>query len=115
MREFRVVWKRDGQRQKIRRYSSRTGALRRLNLLTSDEPWKWYSKPRNPDDYYCCPGGPSWECGCGGQTVRQFAQRFRDDLPELEYARIDSRKISEWETEIVAQTPCSADMATGEG
>lgn len=92
--EYRVVWKREGLRPKRKRYVSRAKA-ERFMLLFGPEPWRVYSK-KDPDAYECCPGTAHYECGCGGLTVREAAERARDGQPKIEYLRLDVREVGEW-------------------
>jgi hypothetical protein len=87
-----VMVKRKGQRVKVRRYATLAGAERRL-LLYGPEPWLYARK--GPDDLFCCRGGP--ECDCHGMTMRERSEEVRGELPALEYARIESRAVGEWE------------------
>lgn len=95
--EYRVIWKREGCRAKSRRSQGLASAERRVGLLTSAEPWKFLrdTKGKGPDAPYCCPG-TSYECGCGGITVREWCDEQRRDLPALEYVRIESREVGAW-------------------
>lgn len=97
---FRVVWKREGMtRAKVKRYVHRKSAERLMNILTSPEPWKFYREPMEADELFCCSGshnGSYYECGCGGLTVRQQAEKEYGDLPPLEFVRIETRTVSPW-------------------
>lgn len=95
--EYRVKWKRAGLDSKRVKYTSRKFAERRVALLTSTEPWVLFGK--NPDEYECCSG---YECGCGGETVREFSDRMRADMPALEYAVIEQRQVGPW---VVSPSP----------
>jgi len=108
--EYRVVWKRkpfsidpDGgggktemfdPRPKTRRYSTRRGA-EKFMLLLGPEPWRYYAPTRNADDLVCCSG---YECGCGGMTYREQSDKTREDMPDIEYVRLEVREIGEWKT-----------------
>ncbi len=90
---FRVVWKREGLRSKAKRYVNRGNAERLMNILTSPEPWKFYVKPAEADDYACCDGH---ECGCGGVTVKEESDEKHKDLPKLEWVRLETRSVTPW-------------------
>jgi hypothetical protein len=97
--EFRVVWKRHGFHQKMKRYASLKAAEKR-KLFLGPEPW--LALGVDPDELYCCSGH---ECGCGGDTWREHLIRQRtegrhpedDGMPPIEYIRIEKRKLSPWE------------------
>jgi hypothetical protein len=91
--EYRVVWKREGLRRKARRYARLASAERHLNMLTSDEPWRFYPEPVDDPDERCCDGR---ECGCYGETERQRVEAMRAEMPPMEYARIETRPVGEW-------------------
>ena len=90
--EFRVIYRRVGLRQKARRFATRAGATRFLRLF-GDEPWTAFPGERDPDAVYCCSG---LECGCGGISVREYHQRWRNELPVLEFVRLEQRAIGPW-------------------
>ncbi len=91
-REYRIVWKRVGLDAKRKRVVHRKTAEKFAALLGDREPWKRLGQ--DPEKLACCDG---YECGCGGLTVREsFAQQF-GDMPDLEFVRIESREIGEWE------------------
>jgi hypothetical protein len=90
--EYRVTWKRVGCDAKVRRYSTLAGAERFLRLF-GPEPWT-YKTGATADALWCCYG---YECSCGGVTNAEAAKLKRCELPELEYARIERRRIGEWE------------------
>lgn len=95
--EYRVVWKRAGLARKTRRYVSRAKAERYM-LLLGPEPWKFYAPDReDPDELECCPGTPPYECGCGGLTIRERAMAQREEMPALEYLRLEQRPVGVWE------------------
>jgi len=90
---YRVVALREGNtRPRVTEFKSLRAARRRFALLTSPEPWRAYG--HDPESKMCCGGG---NCGCGGLTVRESYMEKRARLPKLVYARIDRRKVSEWE------------------
>jgi hypothetical protein len=92
--EFRVVYKREGLRRKVRRFCNRPRSAERfIGLLISSEPWRFMRGEPSPDGYVCCNGR---ECGCHGETVREHCDRVRAELPPLEYARIETREVGEW-------------------
>lgn len=92
--EYRVVSKREGmQRQKEKRYATKEGADRRLALLVSKSPWTITHPGDDPDDLFCCSG---YECGCGGQTIREWHDDYTKSLPKLLFAGIHRREVGEW-------------------
>lgn len=91
---YRVVALREGNtRPSVKEFKSLRAAQRRFALLTSPEPWRAYGQ--DPDSQLCCDG---WNCGCRGLTVRESYMEKRARLPKLVYARIDRRKVGEWES-----------------
>ncbi len=94
--EYRVVWKRQHEGRKSKIFATEAGASRRLNIMTSDEPWKYYRPIVDPDAYVCCAGGYDQMCGCGGATYRQESAHTRERLSPLEFARIEERKVGDW-------------------
>lgn len=71
--EYRVVRERAECKKSYRRYATLAGATKRLELLTSKEPWKLMGDGE-ADDFMCCSG---FECGCGGMTVKEsYEQRY---------------------------------------
>jgi hypothetical protein len=103
---FRVVWKRQGLKPKVKRYVVRKNAERLMNILTSPEPWLYYSVPKQADDYFCCPGGVAYECGCMGITVKQEADEKWKDIPPLEWVRLEQRDVTPWQpTGVVVEFP----------
>jgi hypothetical protein len=86
--QYRVVWKRVGLPEKKKRYEHLVRAQRFVMLL-GPEPWK--ALGREPDEYHCCSGR---ECGCGGMTVREETMNHRENIPALEYVRIEQREIT---------------------
>lgn len=94
MPEYKVVWKREGQRQKTKIYQTREGALARQTLL-GPEPWKYVG--RDPDELFCCDGLSGSECGCGGVTVREHWLEAREDIPPIEILRVEWRSVGVWD------------------
>lgn len=92
MKEYRVIWKREGLSQRSRRFVQKKFANRWLMLLTVPEPWDLFDL--DGDDYVCCSGH---ECGCGGQTVRQSFNKRREGLPKLINYGIQEREVGKWE------------------
>ncbi len=90
--EYRVLWKRDGQPMKRKRYVTRAGVDHFLTLL-GPEPWKAYRK--DPDALDCCPGA-SYECACEGKTVREASDQRRSEMPKLEWLRVEMRTVGRW-------------------
>ena len=93
--EYRVVWKREACHQKSKTVRTSEGAVRRLGILTSDEPWIYYRPRVDPDAFVCC-AGDKWFCGCGGMTYREESAARRAAMATLEYARIEERTVGEW-------------------
>lgn len=108
-REWRVSWKRMGLRPKHKRYARESAARRFLGLL-GPEPWRFFSEA--PDSYRCCRGDPE-ECGCGGETWREWSDAIREEMPALEYARIEFRVIGPWQPEPSAPRAGNAAQAAG--
>jgi hypothetical protein len=92
VREYRVVWKREGCRKKVRTFATRRGASRQLARL-GPEPWTAYGK--GPDDLRCCKG---YGCGCDGLTEREWAESLATEMPPLEFVRLESRPALPWKT-----------------
>lgn len=90
--QYRVVWKRIGLPEKKKRYEQRKAAERFVVLL-GPEPWK--ALGREPDERFCCSGR---ECGCGGMTVREQTLQQRENIPAVEYVRLEKREVTlgEW-------------------
>ncbi len=91
--EYRIVWKREGCRQKAKRFVSLKAAQRKMRVL-GPEPWTAFDKfsgRDEPDNYSCCDGH---ECGCGGLTVRQWWKQL--GLPKMEYIHIEKREVGKW-------------------
>ena len=91
--EYRVVWKREACNQKSKMLRTNEGAVRRLNLITSDEPWIYYRPVVDPNAFVCCAGD---HCGCGGMTYREKSAARRAAMARLQYARIEERTVGEW-------------------
>ena len=93
-REFRVVWRRKGiSRAKSKRFATEKAARRHMVLL-GPEPWVALGK--DPEALWCCPGTLQYECGCGGQTVRQADEAYRAEAPPVLWVRIESRPVGKW-------------------
>ena len=90
--EYRVVWKREGVRRKVKRFASLKLAQRKM-LLLGPEPWLGASEygKRDPERLNCCSGH---ECACGGLTVREWWEQL--GLPKLEYMHIERREVGKW-------------------
>lgn len=88
--EYRLVWQRSGQRRKSRRFIYKK-TLDRFMTLMGPEPWKAYGK--SPDDYDCCNGR---ECGCGGLTMQQRSDLRRQEMPAIEFKRVEVREVGDW-------------------
>lgn len=94
--EWRVVWKRVGNRRKAKRFAGRASA-ERFMVLFGPEPWNYYLKPgEDADTLMCCSG---YQCGCGGETYRQRSDYQRARQPGLEYVRLESRARLPWDAE----------------
>ena len=91
-REYRVAWRRKGfRRTKYRTYKSEAAA-KRFMLLFGAEPWL-YNPKKGPEATWCCDG---YECGCGGGTVREYHAKMREEVPALEFLRLESRPVGAW-------------------
>lgn len=62
----------------------------RLLVLLGPEPWKAYTD-RGPDEYLCCSG---YECGCGGQTVREESDARREGVPPVVRIEVSERSVT---------------------
>ena len=90
MFEYRVAWKREGQRKKTRKSKS-LKIIQKWLWLLGDTPWKAFGK--EPDDYLCCYGG---DCGCRGYTYRQQSEAKKAEQPKIEYIRVEYRHVGPW-------------------
>ena len=95
MFEYRVVWKREGQRKKTRKSRSMKIIQKWLWLL-GDTPWKAFNA--EPDERVCCSGYDSL-CACGGLTYRQQAELKKAEQPKIEFIRVESRHVDPWVVE----------------
>jgi hypothetical protein len=101
--EYRVLSKRQDTAVKDKRFRSLKAVRDRVGLLLSDEPWRFFGsageRTRDGDGLYCCPGTQHYECGCGGLTVREHALAPRENLPPIEWVRVEKRQVTttEWE------------------
>jgi hypothetical protein len=95
--EYRVLVQRQGNAISEVRYRLLKRVEKRIGLLTSDEPWRFYDdaykRSRGPDDYACC-DGDRCECGCGGLTMREATEERRSGLPPIEWIRVECRQIT---------------------
>ena len=89
-KEYRVVWQREGERRKTKRFS-RLKIAERFVSLFGPEPWKAWGK--TPDAFDCCDGRG---CSCSGLTVKERSDERRAQMPKLEWIRIESRDVGEW-------------------
>ena len=91
--QYRLSWKRAENKVKHKKYRSMKPVNRMLALLTSPEPW--VALGEEPDDRACCSG---YECGCGGETVRERELKRREGLPPIEWVKITKRivKQTDW-------------------
>lgn len=92
--QYRVTVRRRGCHLSHKVYETKASAMRRMGLVSSDEPWLYYNPPRDPDELNCCSGS---YCGCGGQTVRQVSDQIRANMPDLLSAEVQRREVGEWE------------------
>ena len=92
--EYRVRWKREGNREKQRRYARQSMADRFVGLF-GPEPWTVYAPGDTGDDYVCCPPGAR-DCACDGLTHKQKTDEDRATMPALEYVKIERREVGEW-------------------
>jgi hypothetical protein len=90
--QYRMLIAREDCEVRERRYFSRAAVERRIQLMTSAEPWRVY-RDCDGDEYACCDGSPWRECGCGGYTVREVAEAKRADLPPLVSVRVQTRQV----------------------
>ena len=75
-------------------YQTERGAQDWLTIL-GPEPWKAFNQ--DPDDGICCSGDM---CGCGGVTVREHWEEKREEMPRLEFVRLEFRSVPQhWSTE----------------
>lgn len=88
--EYRVVWQREGQARKTKRYATLFGAERYVVLL-GPEPWRAHRQ--NPDALACCDGRDD---GCGGLTVRESYLAHRKDMPPVVSVAIERRVVGVW-------------------
>jgi hypothetical protein len=93
MYEYRVVWKREGQRKKTRK-SRGAKLIQKWLYLLGDTPWKAFGK--EPDDYLCCSGNPHL-CACGGKTYGEQADEKKAEQPKIEYIKVEYREVGVWE------------------
>jgi hypothetical protein len=91
MREFRLVWKREGLTRKEKRWSKLASAEKYRNFLTSDKPWEVFGLEANA--YSCCSG---FECGCGGARVKDIFLQRSKGMPKIVYAKMESREVGDW-------------------
>src|SRR3990167_10458649 len=95
--EYRVLIQRAGNAVKDWRARSLKAVERRIGLLTSPEPWRFYgddeTRRKYADDYVCCPGTQYDMCGCGGETMREATEHKRRDLPPIEWIRVSKRQV----------------------
>ena len=119
--EYRLLVSRAGQ-VKDWRARSMKAIVRRLGLLTSPEPWRFYgdreNRSKGPNDYHCCAGTYHDQCGCGGITMREQSEEIRKNLPPIESIRLEARQVvtTTWEARdvppVVVSYPC--DYCAGE-
>lgn len=88
--EYRIVWKREGLKEKRKVYKLLVRAKRHM-LLLGPEPWKAFG--RDPEELFCCRGGYD-QCGCGGLTVREKFMEDRKNLPPIEFIRLERREVT---------------------
>ena len=101
--EYRLLVQRTGNAVKDTRSRSLKAVERRVGILMSPEPWRFYgdreTRQKGPDDYFCCAGTYHDQCGCGGATMREETEARRKDLPAIEWIRLQKRQvvITSWE------------------
>ena len=93
MFEYRVVWKREGQRKKTRKSKS-LKIIQKWLWLLGDTPWKAFGK--EPDAHVCCAGGYNEMCACGGITYEEQAEQKKAEQPKIEYIRVEYRHVGPW-------------------
>jgi hypothetical protein len=100
-KEYRVTWKREGNKPKSKRFAQKASADR-WAIILGPEPWKAYG--HDPDALACCGGTPAGEpCACGGLTWREHWMQRRQDahgakgIPPIEYIRITRRTVGPWQ------------------
>lgn len=102
--EYRLLIQRRGNNVKDFRARSLKAIEKRIGLLTSPEPWRFFNdaseRAKDADDFVCCAGTRYDECGCGGQTMREQAEALRANLPPIESLRVERRQITStpWES-----------------
>lgn len=100
---YRLLVHRTGNAVKDWRTRSRKALVRRIGILTSPEPWRFYgdevTQRRGADDYVCCAGTVYDECACGGMTWAEDTKQRRENLPPIKSIRVERRQVvtSEWE------------------
>ena len=93
MKEYQVIWQREGLSKRYKKYSELKSAQRLIALMTSPEPWKVYGY--EGDEAVCCSGH---ECGCGGKTQRDSFEEKMNGLPKLLNYEIREREVGAWQT-----------------
>lgn len=99
--EYRVISTRDGGIVSEKRYGSMGAVRDRIGRLTSREPWRFYGheadRQRDGEELVCCLD--NGECGCGGDTLRERADRERMALPALVSITVQRRTVTRtaWE------------------
>jgi hypothetical protein len=102
--EYRLLVQRTGNAVKDWRARSLKAVERRIGLLTSPEPWRFYgdaqTRQKGPDDYVCCAGTYHDQCGCGGMTMREETAAKRSELPPIESIKLQKRTVTStpWES-----------------
>lgn len=93
--EYRVISERDGCTPTVKKYRSVRGMQARLGRLTSPEPWRFWGsardRQREGNSFYCCDG---YDCGCGGETLKQHCDAERKDLPPMKCISVDQRVMT---------------------
>lgn len=104
-KQYRLTWSRATNAEsgfatpmvKTKNFASIKALERHVRIMTSDEPWReWKTEFEGllPEDYACCPGGPSHECGCGGYTNAEVRDEKRKDLPPILWIKQEVREIT---------------------
>lgn len=102
--EYRVSWRREGQRRKHVLRQTEAGA-RRIALVAQGRIHDAHPE-LDPDAYWCCPGTREYECGCRGVTNAEAWAAHTARLPALvELPVIERRAVEEWASLPVDDSP----------
>lgn len=85
--EWRVLSQRVGNPVTEKRYRSMKSVMKRIGLLTSPEPWRFYETFQSGDERV-------------DDDVRRESEERRAALPALESVRVESRQVTTtpWES-----------------